>query len=169
MDVFDAIKTMLAVRSYQDKPIPKETVTRIVEAARLTGSSRNRQQWNFIVIQERDMLKQLGDLASTGAYIAGAPLAVAIVVPQAPVGYIDGTRAAQDMMLAAWNEGIGSNWVGNVDTDEIKQLLNVPQDRMILTIIPFGYPQEAIGAGIKDRKPISEIVHTERFGQPYQG
>lgn len=168
MQVFDAIKTMLAVRSYTDQLIDPAIVTRIVQAARLTGSSRNRQEWDFIVVQDKEMLKKLGEHASTGPYIADAPLAIAIVVSNAPVGYIDGARAAQNMMLAAWGEGIGSNWVSNLDTDEVKDLLGVPRDKMILAMIPFGYPTEKIGAGKKKRKPLSEIVHAERFGQPYQ-
>jgi nitroreductase len=159
---------MLAVRSYTNQPIDPATVTRIVQAARLTGSSRNRQEWDFIIVQDKAMLKKLGEHASTGPYIADAPLAIVIVVPKAPVGYIDGARAAQDMMLAAWGEGIGSNWVSNLDTDEVKELLKVPGDKMILAVLPFGYPTEEIGAGKKTRKPLSEIVHAERFGQPYQ-
>lgn len=169
MQVYDAIRTMLAVRSYADKAIPAEVVTRIVQAARLTGSSRNRQQWDFVVIQDKETLRRLGELASTGSYIGGASLAVAVVVPDGPVGYIDGARAAQDMMLAAWGEGIGSNWVGNVNTAEVKQLLKVPAEKMILTVIPFGYPTEKVGAGKKNRKPLGEVIHREQFGAPFQG
>lgn len=168
VDVFDAVKTMLAVRSYEEEPIADEIVTRIVEAGRLTGSSRNTQQWDFVVVRDPETLLRLGKLASTGSYIGEAPLAVAVVVPDAPVGTIDGARAAQDMMLAAWGEGVGSNWVGNVNTDAIKELLGVPQERMVLTVIPFGYPTEEIGKGIKKRKPLSEVAHDERFGNPYE-
>jgi nitroreductase len=167
MDVFKAIKTMLAVRSYQTKSIPPEVVTRIVEAGRLTGSSRNTQQWDFVVIQDETMLEKLGELATSGRFIGAAPLAIAVVVPEGPTGYIDGTRATQDMMLAAWGEGIGSNWVGNVNTDEIKNVLGIPAERMVLTIIPFGYPVEKIGAGIKKRKALTEVAHTEQFGHAY--
>jgi len=167
MNVFEAVKTMLAVRTYQNQPIPNEVVTRIVEAGRLTGSSRNTQQWDFVVVRDKETLKALGSMASTGGYIADAAMAIAVVVPDAPVGYMDGARATQDMMLAAWEEGIGSNWVGNMDTDEVKRLLNIPQEKMILNVIPFGYPAEAVGAGRKQRKPLGEIAHSERFGQAY--
>lgn len=169
MDVAKAVRTMLAVRKYQDRPIDDEIVKRIVEAGRLTGSSRNRQEWDFVVVRDKQTLQQLGALATTGSYIAEAPLAIAVVVPDAPVGYIDGARAAQDMMLVAWGEGIGSNWVGNVNKPEIKQLLGVPADKMILTVIPFGYPAEKLGAGKKNRKPLSEVAHAERYGVPYSG
>ncbi|MEO7002583.1 MAG: nitroreductase family protein, partial [Ktedonobacterales bacterium] len=70
MDTFEAIRTVLAVRQFQDKPIPQEVVRQIVEAAHLTASSMNGQTWHFIVVQDRDMLKQLGSVAKTGPYIA---------------------------------------------------------------------------------------------------
>jgi len=167
MKTFEAIKTMLAVRSYQDKPIPADVVTRIVEAGRLTGSSKNTQQWDFVVVQNRETLQKLGRLAASGSYIAQAPLAIAVVVPNSTVGHIDGARATQDMMLAAWAKGIGSNWVGNVNTEPIKTLLNIPQDKMVLNIIPFGYPTETVGQGVKKRKPLAKVAHREKLGQPY--
>lgn len=134
---------------------------------RLTYASLKLRESHFIVIQEPETLKRLGGLASTGSFIANAPLAIAIVVPEAPVGYIDGARAAQDMMLAAWEAGVGSNWVGNVNTSAIKDLLDVPDDRMIVTIIPFGYPTQPVGKGKKKRKPLAEVTHEEKFGQPF--
>ncbi|MGH7305092.1 MAG: nitroreductase family protein, partial [Candidatus Rokuibacteriota bacterium] len=78
MDAFEAIRTLLAVRSYQDKPVPDAVVRRIVEAGRLTGSGMNRQPWHFIVVREAEMLRRLGALASSGSYVAQAPLAVVV-------------------------------------------------------------------------------------------
>lgn len=170
METFQAVKTMLAVRSYEDRPISDDDVTRILEAGRLTASSMNRQHWDFIAIRDRARLRQLGQLARTGPYIADAALAIAVVVPDAPVGYMDGGRAAQDMMLVAWEAGIGSNWVGNVNSEEIKELLGVPQERLVLTIIPFGYPAQTIGDDVqKDRKPLGDVAHTEVYGRSYEG
>lgn len=167
MQVYDAIRTMLAVREYQDRPIPNEVVARIVEAARLTGSSRNRQGWDFVVVREAATLRRLGELAATGPYIADAPMAIAVVVPETPTGYMDGSRAAQDMMLTAWGEGIGSNVVTSGNTPEIKHLLGVPGDLMILALIPFGYPVAKVGKGNKKRKGPAEVAHSERYGRPF--
>jgi nitroreductase len=164
MEVYEAIRTMLAVREYTDQPIEDATVHRILEAARLTGSSRNRQQWDFVVVRDRARIQEIGNLASTGKFIAGAPLAIAVVVPDGPGGYIDGARAAQDMMLAAWGKGIGTVWVGNTNTPEIRALLGVPADKMVLTVIPFGYPAKKLGRGKKQRKALTEIAHAETFG-----
>lgn len=73
MEVFEAVQTVLAVRSYQSKPIPSEIVHRIVEAGHLTASSMNLQPWHFIVVENRETLKQIGKLATHGPYISQAP------------------------------------------------------------------------------------------------
>ncbi len=168
MEVFEAVRTILAIRDYQDKPVPPETVSRIVEAGRLTGSSMNRQPWHFIVVQDRDSLRQLGALAKTGPYIAQAALAIVVAIQRTPFSVSDGSRAIQSMMLSAWSEGVGSNWVGFMGLTEVKPLLGIPADVDVLAIIPFGYPAKPVGKGKKNRKPLSEVVHLERFGQPFQ-
>jgi len=112
MQVFDAVRTVLAVRNYQDKPVPPDVVRRIVEAGRLTASSRNGQPWHFIVVENRDTLRQLGALARTGPYIAQAPLAIVVAIAKTEFAVSDASRAIQSMILAAWSEGVGSNWVG---------------------------------------------------------
>src|SRR5438132_2864810 len=166
MEVFEAVRTILAIRDYQDKPVPPETVRRIVEAGRLTGSSMNRQPWHFIVVQDRDSLRQLGALAKTGPYIAQAAFAIVVAIQRTPFSVSDGSRAIQSMMLSAWSEGVGSNWVGFMGLTEVKPLLGIPADVDVLAIIPFGYPAKPVGKGKKNRKPLSEVVHLERFGQP---
>lgn len=168
MEVFEAVRTVLAVREYQDKPVPPETVRRIVEAGRLTGSSMNRQPWHFIVVQNRDTLRQLGALAKTGPYTAQAALAIVVAIQRTPFAVSDGSRAIQSMMLTAWSEGVGSNWVGFMGMKEVKPLLGIPDDLDVLAIIPFGYPARPVGKGRKNRKPLSEVAHLERFGHPFQ-
>ena len=168
MEVFEAIRTLLAIREFQDKPVPPETVRRIVEAGRLTGSSMNRQPWHFIVVQNRDSLRQLGALAKTGPYIAQAALAIVVVVQRTPFSVSDGSRAIQSMMLTAWSEGVGSNWVGFLGLAEVKTLLGIPDNLDVLAIIPFGSSARPAGKGKKNRKPLSEVAHLERFGQPFQ-
>ncbi len=107
MEVFEAVKTLLAVRAYQDKPIPPEIVQRIAESAHLTASSRNGQPWHFVVVQDPATLKRLGELAKTGPYTAQAPLAIAVAMEDSQYNVSDASRAIQSMMLTAWSEGIG--------------------------------------------------------------
>jgi nitroreductase len=168
MDVFDAVRTLLAVRRYEETPVPEEVVQRILEAGRLTASSKNLQPWHFIVIEDGETLRQLGELIRTGRYIPGAPMAIAVVIDPANRWAVsDGSRAIQSMMLTAWSEGVGSNWVGFAGAlGEAKQLLGVPDELDILAVVPFGYPQQELGRGKKQRKPLDEVASRERFGRP---
>jgi len=167
MDVFEAVRTLLAVRNYQDTPVPDAVVHKIVEAGRLTASGMNAQPWHFIVVQGPDMLRQLGALARTGPYIAQAPLAIVVAMDKSPLAVADSSRAIQSMMLTAWAEGVGSNWVGFQGLETIKPLLNIPDDLDVLAILPFGYPAQAVGQGKKQRKPLAEVAQREQFGQPF--
>ena len=167
MDVFEAVRTILAVRRYQDRPVPEDVLRRIVEAGHLTGSAGNMQPWHFIVVQDRDMLRQLGALAPTGPYIAQAPLAIVVAIDKTRFAVSDASRAIQSMLLTAWAEGVGSNWVGFGGLEDVKALLNIPAELDLLAILPFGYPVSAVGRGKKQRKPLGEVAHRERYGQPF--
>jgi nitroreductase len=168
MSVFDTIRTVLAVRSYRPDPIPEDAIRRIVEAARMSASARNRQPWHFIVVDDAKILAEIGGLSKTGPYIAGAPLAVVVAVERESRWAIaDASRAIQSMVLTAWDQGIGSNWVGFGGMEEIGSLLDVPASLDVFAVIPFGYPIEAIGKGEKERKPLGEVVSHGRFGLPF--
>jgi len=166
VDTLRCIRTRREVRDYLDKPVPQESVQQILEAGRLAPSSKNSQPWHFIVIRNKDALRRISDLTPTGKHIAQAPLAIAILMDGAKLPEIDGTRAAQNMVLAAWSLGIGSCWITNFYDDGVKELLQVPQRMKLVTVMPFGYPTEPMTNRKKNRKPMSEIVHEEKFGQP---
>lgn len=168
MEVFEAIRTLLAVRSYRDTPVPEAVVRRIVEAGRLTGSGMNRQPWHFIVIRDRDMLRRLGALASSGPYVAQAPLAIVVATDKSRFAVSDASRAIQSMLLAAWADGVGSNWVGFGGLDKVKALLDIPANLEVLAILPFGYPARAVGLGKKQRKALRDVAHLERYGRPFE-
>ena len=168
MDTFEAIRTLLAVRRYSDRPIPEDVVKKIVEAGRLTGSAMNLQPWQFVVVQDRETLRRLGAGARSGPYTADAPLAIVVAVERTGYAVSDASRAIQSMLLAAWSEGVGSNWVGFVGgLDSVKAALGIPAALDVLAILPFGYPAAAIGRGVKDRKPLRAVAHRERYGQPF--
>ena len=167
MEVFEAVRTVLAVRRYQDRSVPQEVLQRIVEAGRLTASAGNQQPWHFIVVQDRATLRQLGALAKTGPYLAQAPLAIAVAVERTPTAAADASRAIQSMVLTAWAEGVGSNWVGFGGLEEAKALLAIPAALDLLALLPFGYPAVTAGRGKKERKPLGEIASRERYGQAF--
>lgn len=168
MDVFEAVRTLLAVRTYQDKPVPSDVIARIVESAHLTASSMNRQPWHFVVVEDRDTLAELGARAKTGPYIAQSAFAVVVASEAGSrFGVSDASRAIQSMMLTAWADGVGSNWVGFGGLDEIQVLLGIPETYDVLAVIPFGYPDQPTGKGEKKRKPLGDVVSRGRFGEPW--
>lgn len=168
MEVFEAIRTVLAVREYADRPVPDEVVRKVIEAGRLTGSSKNAQPWHFVAIRERETLRRLGEVATSGRYVAGAAFAVAVAVERSsPFGMSDGSRAVQSMVLAAWEEGVGSNWIGFANLTDVERMLALPEDYQIIALLSFGYPAARLGLGKKRRKPLGEVASSERFGEPF--
>jgi nitroreductase len=127
----------------------------------------NRQPWHFIVVDKPDTLKHLASLAPTGPYIAQVNLAVVVAIEKTEYAVSDASRAIQSMILTAWSEGVASNWVGFFGLDGVKSALDIPKNLDVLAIVPFGYPARAGGQGKKKRKPLSEVVHNGRFGQPF--
>jgi len=167
-DVFDAIRTLVAVRSYQSTPVPDPLVRRIVEAGRLTGSGMNGQPWHFIVVRDAETLRRLGALASSGPYVAHAPLAIVVATNKTRFAVSDASRAIQSMLLTAWADGVGSNWVGFGGLEHVKAVLDIPAGLDVLAILPFGYPARPVGRGKKQRKPLREVAHLERYGRPFE-
>lgn len=167
MDVFEAVRTILAVRSYQQRPVPADVLGRIVEAGRLTGSSMNGQPWHFVVIQNQDTLKQIGSLAEYGNYTANATAAIAVVIDPTRFAISDASRAIQSMSLVAWSEGVATSWVGFGGLEAVKPLIGVPDNLDIFAIVPMGYPEGKVSQGKKKRKAFDEVVHSEQFGTPF--
>jgi nitroreductase len=168
VEVFEAVRTVLAMRRYTDKPVPPDVVRRIVEAGRLSASSINLQPWHFVVVEERATLRKIGEIMRTGRYTADAAFAIVVLVEKdSPYGISDASRAIQNMILVAWAEGIGSNWTGFGPMPAIEKLVGAPKTHEGLAIVPFGYPAAKLGSGRKKRKPIAEVASRERFGTPF--
>jgi nitroreductase len=164
--VYEAVRTVMAIRDYQDKPIPADVVTRIIDAGRLTASAANRQEWHFVVVREPENLRTLGSLVRTGPYIANSVLAVVVAYEKTShTGVSDCSRAIQSMLLAAWAEGVGSNWTGFGGLEGVRDKVGLPDRYEVLAVLPFGYPAGQV-KGRKKRKPLSEVASAERFGTP---
>jgi nitroreductase len=168
MDVYQCIRSRRTVRDYKPDPIPQEALTKILQAGRWAPSSSNTQKWRFIVVQDRETLGALGKIATQGSFIAQAPLAIAIVMDNAPRPQLDAGRALQQMELMAWSLGIGMCFVGVREADQqraVKKLLSIPEAMELITLLPFGYRAEGPKSPGTPRVPMGEIVHWERFGE----
>ena len=171
MDVYQCIRSRRTIRDYKPDPIPQELVRKILEAGRWAPSSSNTQKWHFIAVQNRDTLAELGKIATHGPFIGQAPLAIAVVMDDAPRPQLDAGRALQQMELMAWSEGVGMCFVGVREADQqqaIKQLLGIPEGMELITLLPFGYRAEGAEGSGAPRKAFEDIVHWERFGEAVQ-
>ena len=169
MDVYQCIRSRLTVRDFKPEPVPEGVVRRMLLAARWSPSARNRQPWHFIVIRNRDTLERIGNIATSGGFIGRAPLAVAVVMDRGGRPEFDAGRSLQHMELAAWAEGVGGCVAGirGEENDRVKELLDIPEDKELVTVMAFGYPTEEAASRTKLRKALPEIAHRERFGQSY--
>jgi nitroreductase len=164
MDTFTCIRTRREIRSFTDRPITDDSLLRILEAGRLAPSSKNSQPWHFVVIRDKAKLMKISELTPTGKHLAQAPLAIAVLMDGAKMPEVDGARAIQNMVLAAWDIGIGACWVTNFYEDAVKDLLGAPQRMKLVSVIPFGYPTEPKTSRKKMRKSLNEIIHYEKLG-----
>ena len=168
MDVYQCIRSRRTVRDYKPDPIPQELVRKILQAGRWAPSSSDTQKWHFIVIQNRDTLAALGNIATQGPFMAQAPLAIAVVMDNATRPQLDAGRALQQMELMAWSQGVGMCFVGVREADQqqaVKKLLGIPEALELITLLPFGYRAEGPKGPGTPRKPMEDIVHWERFGE----
>jgi nitroreductase len=170
-ETFDHILQLRVVRRYLPVPIPPGEVEAILEAGRWTGSAKNRQSWAFVVVEDRktlDLLAQAGDYTDP---VLEAPLGIALV--RLPEGNdFDLGRAAQNMMQAAAALGIGSCPITLHRREQAALILDLPDEVHCRWLLAFGYPNEAAepeqrlqarARGLRGRKPLSEVVHWDRF------
>ncbi len=139
MDAYLAVVGKREVRRYVSRPIPEETLRQIVEAGRASGSSRNRQPWRFIVVTEARRLRSLAPLVSRPANLEACPAAIVVALTN-PRMQFDAGRAAQNMMLAAWDLGIGTCPNTPMDEGGVKALLGLTAGTAVPTILSLGYP-----------------------------
>ena len=173
MDTWKAIDSIRVVRGYADTPIEEDKIRRILNAGRRAGSSKNLQRWAFIVVRDRERLKRLAELGHFTQPAAGAALAIALVTPDpqakdAPLSIaFDLGRAAQNMILTAWELGIGSVPLTVYNHELARELLGFPQDQHCEYLLSFGYPADpsALTAPKQPggRARLDDIVHEERW------
>ena len=174
MDTYQSILTLRSVRQFDlGRPIDEAVLHRILQAGRMSGSSKDSQPWWFIVVKDRAALQALSRTGDYAQHLAGAALAVAIVFdPRFYRGEFDSGRAVQNMMLAAWNDGLGSCIASMHREDDCKAVLGVPQELRLQHLVSFGYPlpvEQTIPAAPKRRRrPLDEIVMHERWDKANQ-
>jgi nitroreductase len=174
VDPIAFLRGLRATRQFSDRPVPDDALADILEIARWTGSSMNKQPWRIVVVQDRAMLEQLGAIGTYTRHIADAPLGLFLVMDGDDLeteAYDDG-RLSERIMLAADAHGLGSciGWFWEEGhSPAVKEALGVPQERTLRTAISIGYPAVEAGSGDRPasgRKALEEIVDRERWSLP---
>lgn len=169
MNVYEAINERRSVRAYQDKSVPEKTLTRILEAARVAPSAKNRQAWKLIVVKDSQTRKKLVEAANNQQFVGEAPIIIAAVgltpndtmrcdIPTDPV---DVAIVIDHITLAAVEEGLGTCWIGSFYQDKVCQILGIPSSCKVVELLTLGYPADSPRP--KSRKPLKEIICYEKF------
>jgi nitroreductase len=162
MNAYDAIRTKRDTRAYADRPVPEATLRRILNAGRMAGSSKNTQPCRYIVLRDQQRLAEVAACGHFATHVPQAPLAIAVVLPETG-GPFDAGRAAQNMMVAAWSEGVSSCPVSLHDADCAATTLGLPAGHRVAILLAFGYPEPGAKHGGAPRLPLAELVHEERW------
>ena len=174
-DPIALLRGLRAIRNFRPDPVPDEALRDMLEVARWTGSARNVQPWELVVVRERATLEALAEPEGYVKFLAGAPLGIVLVMDGDPAQVAQETydegRLAERIMLAAAVHGIGGSigWFGGGGQATAKQTLGIPENRLVRTALALGYPDEdahrARPKRPQARKALDEIVRQERYGQ----
>ena len=171
METWDAIKARRNVREFEDRPLPEEHLERVLEAGRRAPSSRNWQPWDFVVITDREQLKELAKVWQGAGHVADSAATIALVLPQTDDAgerdraQYDLGQATMAMLIAAADLGIGSGHAAVADQAQARQVLGFPADRYAAYLIDLGYPADRPLKPLRspNRRPFSEVVHRGRW------
>lgn len=173
-EAVEDVRTVRQARLYHPDPVPDDVLEQLLEVARWTGSSRNTQPWHFVVITDKEILRQISRLRPPINWVADAPLAIAIVLDgegEVSEAYDEG-RVTERILIAARMLGLGGGtaWYGDAgQRAEAKRILGIPEERTARSVVVLGYPtttkDHRPNANIGGRKPLSEIVSYQRFGE----
>jgi nitroreductase len=173
-EVIEFLRTLRTVRRFTDQPVPQAVLDDLLTVARWSGSANNRQPWVFVVVRDRETLRRLSELEGYVGHLAGAALAIVVVMDgnpnQVSQETFDEGVLSQRLQLAAAAHGLGSaiGWFHGEGRQTAKEILGIPRERLVRTVLSFGY--EDVGAeGARfhppqARKPLAELVYDERFG-----
>jgi nitroreductase len=161
MDAYLAVVSKREVRRYDGRPLPGESVRRVLEAGRIAGSGRNRQARRFVVLRDRALVERAAAAVHMPGNVLGAALVVAVVIGGKGPTMFDAGRAAQNMMLAAWNESIGSCPNGVADAGALASVAGAAEDEQVAMVLTFGYPARPVDP--ESRSPEEWIERADRL------
>jgi nitroreductase len=170
MDVYQAIASRKSVRSFLDREIPSEVISRLLGAARLAPSASNRQEWRFVVVRDPSLRRRLATAAMGQTHVGQAAVVLACcaetdghVMKCGQACYpIDVAIAIDHLTLCAAAEDLGTCWIGAFREEEVKEILAIPAPIRVVALIALGYPEDPSPVE-KNRLPLEEIARYERW------
>lgn len=171
MDTWDAITSRRNVRSFEDRELSAGDVDRILEAGRRAPSSRNSQPWDFVLVTDREQLRELAKVWRGAGHVANSAATVALVISrfeeerQRLTARYDLGQTTMAMMIAAADLGIGAGHSAVGDQEQARRVLGLPEDRVAAYLIDFGYPADRPLRPLRNpnRRPFEEVVHRGRW------
>ncbi len=173
MELQDAINKRRSIRTYKNQPLPEGTVEALLDAARQAPSAGNVQPWEFVIASAAETKQALSEAAYGQSDITEAPVVIVVCADEKRAAERYGARgrtlyclqdtaaAVQNILLTAVSMGLGTCWIGAFKEQEIRRVINAPKDIRPVALIPVGYSAES--PPVRQRRPISEIVHDERL------
>ena len=163
MEAYKAITTKRDTRSYTTEPISEDALRKVLQAGRMAGSSKNRQPFRFVVVQDKEHMAEVAKCGDFSEPLGPATAAVAIVLGPEGMDF-DAGRAAQNIMVAAWDEGLASCPVRIHHEDCGREALGLPEGWRIAMVIALGHPDPTVSMSLgRTRRPFEEYVHRERW------
>jgi nitroreductase len=173
MNTWDAVHGKRAVREFADRPIEPALLERIIRAGTRAHSSKNQQRWAFVLVQDRGRLEAISRTGRYAGHVAGAAAAIALVTPDPRAGgqplsvMWDLGGAAAQMMLVAWEAGVGSCPATVYEQQALSEILHLPDGTWCEYVLSFGYPADpaTLTAPLRagGRRPLAEVVHHETW------
>ncbi|MFA6356005.1 MAG: nitroreductase family protein [Candidatus Omnitrophota bacterium] len=165
MDALEVFKKRISVREYGDRPVEKEKLEKIADAGHLAATARNEQPWEFVIVTDRDKIKELAGITDHGKFMSGAAASIVVFCKDTKYYLEDGSAATENMLLAAAALGIASCWIAGDKKEygtKIAEALSAPAGLKLVSIIALGYPRSDPAPHTK--KPLKEVMHWEKLG-----
>ncbi len=166
MENLEFLKIRRSVRAFQNKNIPRVELEKIVDSARFAPSARNIQPWEFVVVTDKNKLKELAGLGQNAAFMAQSAACIAVFSIDTNYFLEDGCAATCNILLAATALGIGSCWIAGDKKPycrQVNSLLNAPAGMKLISMIALGYPQEDGAFKVASKKELKDLIHWEKF------
>jgi nitroreductase len=173
MELSEAIKGRRSIRAFKKQNLPEDIVAKLINAASWAPSAGNIQPWEFVIVREPSVKKELAQAALNQEFVEEAPVVIVVCADEkrSSMGYglrgktlfcIQDTAAAtQNILLTAYSLGLGACWIGAFNEDEAKEAVNAPEGIRPVAIIPVGYPNEV--SLQRSRRLLSQMIHHENF------